>query len=126
MRIVLGAEALIGPRTGIGRYAWHLYRGLRDLPAVEDIRALANQRFIDPFALPPAEPPQSAGTSEVRSFSLRRYVGALPFVATAAHRLRSAQFALKLRSLGGESRDREGLCLGVGRMNGRCRVCHWG
>lgn len=57
-RLLLGAEPLLGPQTGIGTYSWALYRGiLRQRPTLR-VDWLANGRLLEPRS-------SSAGVAEM-------------------------------------------------------------
>ncbi len=49
--LIFGAEPLLGQRSGVGNYSWHLYRGLvaRGLPG--EIRLAAGTRWVSPQEL---------------------------------------------------------------------------
>jgi alpha-1,3-rhamnosyl/mannosyltransferase len=56
MDVILGAEALLGPLTGIGNYTAELLRGLRVDPLIRSVRCFANEQWLDDPAAPPAVP----------------------------------------------------------------------
>jgi len=47
MDIILGAEALLTPLTGIGNYTAELLRGLRAEPQIRSVRCFANHQWLD-------------------------------------------------------------------------------
>ncbi len=56
--VILGAEALQGPMTGIGNYTAELLRGLRAAPEIGSVRCFANYQWLaDPLAPPDAATP---------------------------------------------------------------------
>ena len=60
--LFLGAEPLIGPRSGVGRYSAHLYRGLLRRGLFEPLRLVANERWVPAEEVEPTQP----GTSPDR------------------------------------------------------------
>jgi glycosyltransferase involved in cell wall biosynthesis len=57
MDVILGAEALLAPLTGIGNYTAELLRGLRAEPRIRSVRCFANYQWLDdPLAPPDAVP----------------------------------------------------------------------
>jgi hypothetical protein len=46
MRLLFGAEPLLGPRSGVGRYAWHLFVGLQNYADEIDLQLAANGRML--------------------------------------------------------------------------------
>lgn len=76
--VVLGAEPLLGPVTGVGGYTWALYRGLRNHHAVDDCRLVANGRLIGALdAEQPCPPPAPAAPGRLRRL-LYRIPGYVP------------------------------------------------
>lgn len=56
--VILGAEALQGPMTGIGNYTAEILRGLRAAPEIGSVRCFANYQWLaDPLAPPDATAP---------------------------------------------------------------------
>jgi alpha-1,3-rhamnosyl/mannosyltransferase len=99
--LILGAESIVGPRTGVGRYSANLYRGLlgRDLFAA--IRLVANGRWVtreeaepaagaaaDATPLEPGGSPAPRHSEPGPVDALRRFVLGLPGVLPALQRIR--------------------------------------
>jgi alpha-1,3-rhamnosyl/mannosyltransferase len=47
MDVILGAESLLTPLTGVGNYTAALLRGLRVNPQIRSVRCFANQQWLD-------------------------------------------------------------------------------
>lgn len=75
MRVVLGADAIRYPLTGIGRYALELGRALSELP-LEDLRFLVGRRVVDEL---PVAPQPSVGARAAGQF--RRFFQKSRFAA---------------------------------------------
>jgi glycosyltransferase involved in cell wall biosynthesis len=57
MDIILGAEALLSPLTGVGNYTAELLRGLYAAPQIRSVRCFANYEWLDdPLATPEQSP----------------------------------------------------------------------
>lgn len=55
MDVILNAESLVPPRTGIGNYTLHLLRGLTVHPRIGEVRCFLNTRWVEPeIAMRPA------------------------------------------------------------------------
>lgn len=94
--LVLGAEPLLGQRSGVGQYTWQLCRRLVATEAISDLRLIANGRWLD------AESPQlDAATGRERTTSgaaADSVLGAAsgPWIATGALRGRVRTMVHKL------------------------------
>lgn len=53
MKVIMSTDAIHRPLTGIGRYAFELYRGLNAHPKITMLKAFAHGRWVaDPLAVP--------------------------------------------------------------------------
>ena len=76
--VILGAEALLGPLTGIGNYTAELLRGLRVAPEIGSVRCFANYQWLaDPLAPPSADaaPPLPGAPPGLPALARRKAIG---------------------------------------------------
>ena len=66
--LILGADSISAPLTGIGRYAFELARGLPQHPALARVRYFALGRWVD---LPPLLQADAATTEQAQARTLR-------------------------------------------------------
>lgn len=69
MNVILGADAICYPLTGIGRYAYELAKGLSRSPEVETLRFLQGARLT--VVMPTGEAVDVGRADAVRSFKLQ-------------------------------------------------------
>ena len=78
--VILGAEALQGPMTGIGNYTAEILRGLRAAPEIGSVRCFANYQWLaDPLAPPdaaalPSLPPGLPALARRKAIGLARRI----------------------------------------------------
>jgi len=89
LSVLLGAEPLLGPQSGIGRYSWELYRRLRQDDSGVRVILFANGRFVPTAQLDAESPDQSVAPTVAAGCNtgaarrpgreaLRRWVHAVP------------------------------------------------
>jgi alpha-1,3-rhamnosyl/mannosyltransferase len=77
MDVILGAEALLSPLTGIGNYTAELLRGLRADPQIRSVRCFANEQWLDdPLAAPGSPAPLPVRASGLPARAKRLALGA--------------------------------------------------
>ena len=47
MKIILAVDAIHRPLTGIGRYTWEIFQGLKTSPAITDLKFISHSRWVD-------------------------------------------------------------------------------
>ena len=90
MDVIIGAEALLGPLTGVGNYTAELLRGLRAEPQIRSVRCFANFEWLeDPLAPAPKVAPAPGPRARRRAIALaRRIVRAVPGARAIVQRQR--------------------------------------
>jgi|HubBroStandDraft_1064217.scaffolds.fasta_scaffold00021_63 glycosyltransferase involved in cell wall biosynthesis len=83
MDVILGAESLLTPLTGVGNYTAELVRGLRAQPEIRSVRCFANDRWLDDPLAPPGSPavapPSLTAALKRRAIELaKRFARAVP------------------------------------------------
>lgn len=74
MRVILNVDAIQPPLTGIGHYALQLARGLRQHPAIDDIRFFSAHRWL-------TDPEQALRANQALTYARHR----VPFKKLALH-----------------------------------------
>ena len=68
MKIILAVDAIHRPLTGIGRYTWEIFQGLKTSPAITDLKFISHGRWVDqPENLLGPAPADAAGASPRRT-----------------------------------------------------------
>lgn len=90
MDVIIGAEALLGPLTGVGNYTAELLRGLRAEPQIRSVRCFANFEWLeDPLAPAPKTAPSSGIRTRRGAVALaRRIARAVPGARALVQRQR--------------------------------------
>lgn len=91
MKLILNVDALTPPLTGIGHYTLRLARGLRDHPAIGELRYFAGWRWVSD--------PEAASVATRPIAMARRWIPFKPVAALAYGRLRQNLFRWQTRRL---------------------------
>ena len=95
MNVIVGADAIRYPLTGIGRYAYELGSRLPGVAGIENVRYFRDGRVRDGL---PERP--TAGRTEQAGNRLRRLAGSLPVLVEAYRRFSAVMQERSLREFG--------------------------
>lgn len=99
MRVILAADAIQIPLTGIGRYAYELAMGLPQHPLVEQLRLFSLGRWLESSDLVRlAEAPPGANRSTADSTSLRRHLAGSRLAVRVYQAVTPPLFGWRLRN----------------------------